>query len=221
MSDRKEPKKINIELEDLDKEKYDGIKKKIDVDLTSNNREANNISPGRTEPNYRGYNGRLASDNIPRTSSRQGGQVEYPKADYGKRILASLIDLAIAYLPGTIYSLIIFPIAFSGALRGQAFVFISLLSFGQVLIWGLGAIYFFIKDGLGLGQSIGKKMQQLMVVRLEDNRPCTMGTSFIRSFILYFLLPIEIIISLAFNDKGHRLGDMAVKTQVIDSEIYR
>ncbi len=216
MDDRKKTEKIDIDMEDLQEDNSN--KNKIDIDFTSNNRTAKNMKPASSEPHYSRH---VAFKNESHDFIRREGNVDYPKADYGKRILASLIDLAIAYIPGTVYSLIIFPIAFSAAFSAQAYTFANLLSIGHILFWGLGAIYFFIKDGLGLGQSIGKKMQQLMVVRLEDNRPCTMGTSFIRSFILYFLLPIEIIISLAFNDKGHRLGDMAVKTQVIDSEIYR
>jgi len=82
-------------------------------------------------------------------------------------------------------------------------------------------IYTFIKDGLGAGQSWGKKAMGLMVIHLPDKQPCSIGKSFLRNFIslLIAIIPfvgwlIEPIMVLATND-GRKLADKAADTQVI------
>ncbi|MDD4118812.1 MAG: RDD family protein [Kiritimatiellae bacterium] len=86
--------------------------------------------------------------------------------------------------------------------------------------------YNFIKDGLGNGQSWGKKAVGLMVIHLSDKTPCSFGQSFLRNLILVLLgiIPIvgwliEPIIVLASED-GRRLGDKAANTQVIESKYF-
>ncbi len=69
------------------------------------------------------------------------------------------------------------------------------------------------------GQSIGKRMLKLMVVRLADNRPCTMGNSFARNLFASILQAIEIVICQV-HEKGQSAGDLVLKTQVINSEQY-
>lgn len=73
-----------------------------------------------------------------------------------------------------------------------------------------------------------------MVVRLADNRPCTLGLSFVRNVvgvILAFVLAwipivgwfagfVEPVVA-AVHGKGWRIGDMLAKTQVIDAGKYR
>jgi len=104
------------------------------------------------------------------------------------------------------------------------------------LILGLGwsISYTLIRDGIGNGQSYGKKLAGLMVVNLMDNQPCKKGSSFVRNiFQLIFTLVlgfipfvnilagwIEPIVGLA-HEKGYRVGDMVAKTQVIDLQDYR
>lgn len=92
------------------------------------------------------------------------------------------------------------------------------------IIWGL--VYSFIKDGLGKGQSYGKRAVGLMVIDVKDNTPCGKGKSALRNLIMtaldmipYFGWLIEPIMVLA-NDKGRRLGDMAANTQVVTVKEY-
>jgi uncharacterized RDD family membrane protein YckC len=87
-------------------------------------------------------------------------------------------------------------------------------------------VYNFIKDGLGQGQSWGKKALDLMVVNLDNNTPCDKGKSFFRNFIsgLVATIPfvgwlIEPIMVLATED-GRKLGDKAANTQVIDKNNF-
>jgi|TARA_B100001971_G_C18086690_1_gene481302 uncharacterized RDD family membrane protein YckC len=82
--------------------------------------------------------------------------------------------------------------------------------------------YNFIKDGLGKGQSWGKKAVGLMVIHLSDKTPCSLSQSLLRNLIMILLgiIPfigwlIEPIIVLSTKD-GRRLGDRAANTQVVE-----
>ena len=98
--------------------------------------------------------------------------------------------------------------------------------FFAFLFYIIPLVYNFIKDGLGQGQSWGKKALDLMVVNLDNNAPCDKGKSFFRNFIsgLVAIIPfvgwlIEPIMVLATED-GRKLGDKAANTQVIDKNNF-
>ena len=81
--------------------------------------------------------------------------------------------------------------------------------------------YRLIKDGIGNGQSYGKKAMNLKMVCINDHTPCTKGQSIARNLISFIIsvLPlgglIDIIVILASKD-GRRIGDHAAGTQVVD-----
>jgi len=90
------------------------------------------------------------------------------------------------------------------------------LAFGGGLLgfaWAFG--YTLLRDGMGSGQSMGKKMFKLMVVRLEDHQRCTKGNSAVRNLIGGVLGFIDIIVALV-GQKGQRVGDKLVNTQVVE-----
>ncbi len=100
-----------------------------------------------------------------------------------------------------------------------------ILAIGLASVWGL--LYTLLKDGLGRGQSLGKRLTGLMVVKLENSEPCTFGVSALRNLtlILQNLVPhvgflIEPIVTLV-HERGQRLGDLLANTQVIEVEQYR
>lgn len=160
---------------------------------------------------------------------------EYPKAALGKRILAYIIDVLIGGLPVGIFMIIGL-----GSIMGQT------LSGGTpnvgslgflivfIILGGLWALFYSLcRDGFGSGQSWGKKATGLMVVNLENNSPCTIGRSALRnvfqiliSIVLSWIPALNIISGFAepivavVHQKGHRVGDMVAKTQVIETEIY-
>lgn len=85
-------------------------------------------------------------------------------------------------------------------------------------------LYFLIKDGLGQGHSLGKRIVGLQVICLKNNIPCTKSKSCLRNLILLLLSIIALIpfmgwfvelIAVIANKDGKRLGDMIAKTQVI------
>ena len=102
----------------------------------------------------------------------------------------------------------------------------------------LGIVYMAVSDGLGLGQSVGKKFMGFAVKSLEDGAPCSYKQSIIRN--LPFLLPLTLAIVpfwgwilggilgialvglelyLLYNlDSGHRLGDVMADTSVMAND---
>jgi uncharacterized RDD family membrane protein YckC len=151
-----------------------------------------------------------------------GQQLVYPKAPLGARFAAHLVDGLIFTLPAVI---LVFIAIFGAASEIMAAAVICGVLGGVLVIAAI--IYALLKDGRANGQSIGKKMMNLMVVHLPTNRPCTMGQSAGRAAIMMALgfIPyvgglIEPIVVLATQD-GRRLGDRAANTQVISVESYR
>ena len=123
-----------------------------------------------------------------------------------KRIAAFIIDCLIIFL-GMI-------------LIGMAINFSKLNSFlppnsDLVSFLPLLAIFaFYFKDGIHKGQSVGKKIFGITVIRKSNNHYCTLFQSFIRN-ILYSLTIIDWIF-LYFNGK-QRLGDKAANTIVVNT----
>lgn len=149
---------------------------------------------------------------------------KYLKAPLGYRFLAYLLDYLIMICLA-IPAIIFYVIGLS-KLRGydsdEAIAFFTL----AVFLYFIPLTYFFIKDGIGKGQSWGKKAVGLMVIYLPNNTPCSYGQSFIRNFIrsLLHIIPfigllVEPIFVLASKD-GRRLGDIAANTQVIESKYF-
>lgn len=145
----------------------------------------------------------------------------YPKAPMGRRFLAYFIDGLIASVPMTIIGVIVsIGIVVSADASGDPSALVMVLAFGGGLLgfaWALG--YTLLRDGMGSGQSLGKKMFKLMVVRLEDGRPCTKGNSAVRNLIGGVLGFIDIIVALV-GQTGQRVGDKLVNAQVIEVEAW-
>lgn len=104
-----------------------------------------------------------------------------------------------------------------------------------------GLIYLCLSDGIGEGQSVGKRLMGLAVISLEDGSPCSTKQSFIRNLpfaipIFFTLIPLWGWIffgilgtSLFFLelylmyklDSAHRLGDVMADTTVIANDANR
>ena len=124
------------------------------------------------------------------------------------------------------------PGAAVGALALAAATVSGTVAFVIGLVGGVPAAawagyYGFIKDGLGRGQSIGKKKMRLMVVHLQSNAPCSKSQSALRALVMtgLHLIPylgwlVEPVLVMAAAG-GRRLGDQAAGTQVIAADLYR
>ncbi|HEU4648851.1 MAG TPA: RDD family protein [Gemmatimonadales bacterium] len=151
----------------------------------------------------------------------------FPKAGFGDRFLAALIDTGwclLFMIPGTLVVLAGINGAasrgadFNGTTAFGVFLIIAALCY---IVW-----YSFVKDGTPIGAGKGKKMMGLMVVHLPTGAPCTRGQSALRQLVMALLglIPyvgwlIEPLVALTAED-GRRLGDRAADTQVIRAEDY-
>ncbi|WP_333818914.1 RDD family protein [Ohtaekwangia sp.] len=132
--------------------------------------------------------------------------IQYPVASLGDRMLATLIDsvIVIAYMIGAIYCLVELNV-------NSPAVIIAVIAIPYTLYHLLFEIF------MG-GQSPGKRQMKIKVVRI-DGTPATVGNYLMR----WLLRIIEVqamsgmvaIITIALNNKGQRLGDIAAGTTVV------
>jgi uncharacterized RDD family membrane protein YckC len=145
----------------------------------------------------------------------------YPKAPFGARFLAWILDCLVVGVPVALATGFILLAFLAGPLVG---VPIAILVGLPVAVWAL--YYQFTKDGRGNGQSVGKKSMGLMVVHLQTNNPCSRGQSALRALVqcglnlipyLGWLIEPGVTVAAA---GGRRLGDHAAGTQVIPVASY-
>ena len=158
-------------------------------------------------------------------NQNQRSNVILEKASLGSRFIASLLDGLLCVglsIPAIIfYSIGLANISHSyyGSDDYSGAIFFFFLAF---ILYSIPLIYTFVKDGLGCGQSWGKKVMDIKVVNVSDKSNCTKGTSALRALIgwLINLVPfvgwlIEPIMVLAKSD-GRRLADKVAGTMVIN-----
>lgn len=150
-------------------------------------------------------------------------RLQYPKAPFGDRILASIIDgllLLVCYIPALLFFILGLSSIKSYSSPAGFLLFLS------VVLYIIPSIFFLFLDGYRQGQGFGKKMFGLMVVYLPENKPCSKTQSFLRNLIGYLLtlIPfigwvVELVVAL-IDKRGRRLGDRAALTQVIERIHY-
>lgn len=132
--------------------------------------------------------------------------IEYPIASVGDRILAFLLD----YLILIAYTLFILALFLNAEIEA-AWVWIMMLGFPWLFYHLLFEIFM-------NGQSPGKRVMRIKVVRL-DGTPPTIGNYLIRwifSFIDYYILSgLIAVVVVAMGGKGQRLGDVVAGTSVV------
>lgn len=165
---------------------------------------------------------------------------DYPRAPWGKRLQAFLIDSLIAGLLTTLLFAVLVYVMFmyltyqqprflEGASEIAFYIYIAITVFSMIWL----SFYSLVRDGVYQGQSLGKLICGLMVVNIEKNQPCNLISSIIRNlpglaavlvsfpmiYCSFFLIPIEPVATL-IHKKASRLGDRWAKTQVIDKSLY-
>ena len=126
--------------------------------------------------------------------------IKYITAPIGKRFSAQFIDEGLALLVSYLVMLGLTDVLDKGSA-------IPFLVFCLILL-----IYTLFADGMFVGQSIGKKLMKLYVVRSDIEEPCTYGRSVLRN--MTYLLGIFDLIFLIGPTK-RRLGDRLAKTKVV------
>lgn len=163
-----------------------------------------------------------------------------PRAPWGRRLLAYFIDSLVGGLALLVLSVLLLlmipwfmeyqPLPFLEGVP-MVFFYITLIGFVISLIWF--CFYSLARDGLGRGQSLGKRICKLMVINTSTGQPCNFWGAILRKspsaaiFIVGFpvfylgglLFLIEPIVAIV-NERGLRMGDMLAKTQVIERKHF-
>ncbi len=140
-----------------------------------------------------------------------------PKASLGRRFVACLIDGFVTWLL-MLPTLSVIYIADEWHLHGDVE--------DVVIVWGLllllmPIIYSFIKDGFWEGQSVGKRIVGLKVVKVSDRTKCSFGRSSLRALVtsLFCLLAVGSIVDIILviaSDDGRKVGDLVTGLQVVE-----
>jgi len=144
-----------------------------------------------------------------RITTTQNVEIEYEIASIGERILAALIDYAVLIGYGIAISLILSALPGSGRSTSLALVVILLLP-----------IFFYdlLCEILMDGQSFGKKQMKIKVTMLDGSQP-GVGAYLLRWLLRLIDITLSsggvAVLTLLFNGKGQRLGDLAAGTTVI------
>jgi uncharacterized RDD family membrane protein YckC len=136
----------------------------------------------------------------------QNVTIEYTIGSIGDRILAVLIDSLI--LTGYTIAAILIVSQFKLNIGYAGIIFLYIPVF----------FYDLLCETFLNGQSFGKKIRKIKVVKLDGSQP-----TFLNYFLRWILRPIDIwftygsvaLITILINGKGQRLGDLAANTTVI------
>lgn len=148
--------------------------------------------------------------------------LSYSLAGIGTRVLAGLTDLLICV--ATLVAVLVAVVMLGGPIRLVADVSASwgaaILVIAQfVVLWG----YYVLFEGLMDGQTPGKRLHHLRVVR-EGGYSVTFGVSAVRNLVrmldmqpgVFYLVGIA---SLFFTRRGRRLGDLVAGTIVVREDV--
>lgn len=159
-------------------------------------------------------------------SQQSDTNVSFEKASLGSRFLASLLDGLICGVLA-IPAIVLYAIGLSNVTHNYDYYDDYSKAGGYFffafILYLIPLTYTFIKDGLGNGQSWGKKAMGLRIIRVKDYSKCTKGASALRALVSTFvsMIPlvgwiIEPIMVLTTSD-GRRLADKAAGTMVVNS----
>jgi len=152
------------------------------------------------------------------------GIISYPKGSLVNRFLACLLDgliVLVFSIPAIVCLIAALAKDYNGGSSEAGGYYVLAL-----LLYIIPIVYNLIKDGLGRGQSWGKRVLSLMVVNLETNMPCDKGKSAVRNlvsavitaipFVGWLIEPIMVLVTV----DARKIGDRAANTQVIDVQYF-
>ena len=140
----------------------------------------------------------------------QNVELEYPIADIGDRILAFFVD----FLIQVGYFILVYMFIDEFHLNPST---------GWIIIIILpAALYSLISEIALNGQSVGKRVRKLKVIRF-DGSPPSLGDYFLRWLFriidVFTMYGLVAVFTISINKKGQRLGDLAAGTTVIKQKL--
>jgi uncharacterized RDD family membrane protein YckC len=146
-------------------------------------------------------------------TTTQSVTIEYNLATLRERFLALLVDLVVIVFIGIAINTFLSFRYRDDKMGGTISTFLNVLYGGGLMI-----LYNLLCESILNGQTIGKKVLNTKVVRV-DGKPVTFSDLMIRAMMIiidyYYCIGIIGAILISSNDKKQRLGDMAAGTTVI------
>ncbi len=150
-------------------------------------------------------------------NTTQNVSLSYQAAGIGPRILAGLLDIIFVYAYTAIVILI-----FSFAIKKATYsgVYDRHETYNQIITGMLilclvpAAIYNLLCETFLNGQSFGKKIIKIKVIKLNGNQP-NFGSYLIRSMFRLIDRPMVALVTIALSKNSQRFGDMIAGTTVI------
>lgn len=139
----------------------------------------------------------------PKQKDTSSVQTYFQPATFERRFWAYMIDSV----------LVIYALIFLGAFVSE----ISELLGGLIIFFAI-FVYFLIKDALPNGQSVGKLLLGLKVVKYSDQSvSCSIIQSILRNVILYVpFVTLCAAFQIDFDDERRRIGDGLADTIVVN-----
>lgn len=154
-----------------------------------------------------------------KVTTTQNVDLEYEAAGLGYRLLATILDIIFM---AVYFGLVVLCLGITGYLNGDLLsgdnFFISTL----LIISGLPILlYHFLSESFMNGQSLGKRIMGIKVVKLDGTQAgisSYMLRSLFRIIDIHIMNGVVAIICIPVSEKSQRLGDMAAGTTVIKKE---
>jgi uncharacterized RDD family membrane protein YckC len=151
-------------------------------------------------------------------NTTQNVSMDYAAAGVGMRILAGLLDIIFVYA----YAIIVIIIFTNFALKKNMYSgnyekneSYNQMMIGLMILFLLPAmIYHFLCETFLNGQSFGKKIVKIKVVKTDGTQP-NFGSYLVRSMFRLIDRPLIAVITVAVTNKSQRFGDMVAGTTVI------
>jgi uncharacterized RDD family membrane protein YckC len=145
--------------------------------------------------------------------------MRHTKANYGRRVVAYLIDVALTWLLPIVVTIFGVAFLFADSSRGLGVVLVVVSLFWPLVVGILNAV---VRQGTK-GATIGKSAMGLSLIKEETGAPVGVGYALLRVFLGWLLgtvtsgiFTIVDLIFPAIDDKGQRVLDKMLKTIVID-----
>ena len=150
-------------------------------------------------------------------TTSQNVSLSYAAAGVGPRILASLLDYIFIYtyviIVITVFSFAIQKNKYSGDYDSNESY--NQIMYGLLILLLLPAlVYNLLCETFLNGQSFGKKILKIKVIKLDGTQP-NFGSYLIRSMFRLIDKPIVALITVAVSKNSQRFGDMVAGTTVI------
>lgn len=132
------------------------------------------------------------------------GDTQHRLAGLGPRLIAQILDSILGFMPLIVFALLAVALGLDDVIKGWMIIL------GGVFV----LVYLVFQDGMGRGQSWGKRMQSIAVVDERTGEPCKYGQSLVRNVSLIVFNLIDCV--FIFRRTRQRLGDIIAKTLVVN-----